>query len=136
MVRKYLFVSLVFALGLFGLYEVALEYGFLMLLWWYDIPMHIVGGVTLGFLALWFFSAFEERTPFRFPFSISSLTLVAVFIGGVSWEIFEYHFELIGNPVFSYPVDTAKDLVMDTLGALISLWAFFKVGKLANQPAL
>lgn len=72
---------------------------------WFDILMHYLGGVTSAV----FVSAFllHKRDYLFIPL------LVLIFIG---WEVFEYIF---GLPVeANYPVDTALDLLMDTLGAV------------------
>ena len=73
---------------------------------WFDVPMHILGGVVIAttlvallrtFRPLWFF-----------------LSCAAVFIG---WEIFEYQ---VGIPrETNYAFDTALDLLDDAIGAIL-----------------
>ena len=93
-------------------------------LWWLDIPAHLLGGVFVGLLAVWllFFSGY---LPFRAPsrralFSSAILGAVAI---GAGWEVFERMLGLVANPFFEYAFDTAKDILMDTLGGFIA--AFF-----------
>ena len=72
---------------------------------WFDIPMHYLGGVTSAV----FVTAFLLH---RRDYAYAAL-LTAIFIG---WEIFEFVFGLPREA--NYPLDTATDLVMDTLGAV------------------
>ncbi|HYF12727.1 MAG TPA: hypothetical protein VD928_00280 [Candidatus Paceibacterota bacterium] len=83
--------------------------------WWYDIPMHILGGLVIGF---WIAAIAAQRSfPIRKTFL---LTLIAVICIGVAWEIYEYTFDLIPD-VANYPLDTVADLCNDVLGAAIAL---------------
>ena len=86
-------------------------------LWWFDIPLHLLGGVFSGLFVVWvcFFSGY---LPFRTPrrrvlFWSAIFGAVAI---GAGWEVFEGLFHIVANPFFSYAFDTAKDLLMDTLG--------------------
>lgn len=83
---------------------------------WFDVPMHYLGGLTLGTFAVAFW---HRHRP-----TVFALSLIVAF---VAWEVFEYIFGLPREA--NYAFDTALDLVMDTLGALtaygiarISLW--------------
>ncbi len=72
---------------------------------WFDIPMHYLGGAVS---AVFVFGFLLHKRVY-----VSVALLVLIFIG---WEVFEFVF---GLPVeANYPLDTAIDLVMDTLGAL------------------
>lgn len=73
---------------------------------WFDIPMHFLGGLTIG--------VFAAALVYRFrPWFFVLLSTVA-FVG---WEVFEY---LFGIPKeANYVFDTSLDLLMDALGALI-----------------
>lgn len=74
---------------------------------WIDVPMHFLGGLTIGTLiiAFWY-----RRKRVRFLFSA-----IAAFVG---WEVFEYAFGVPREA--NYVLDTALDLMMDTLGALVA----------------
>lgn len=74
---------------------------------WFDLPMHFLGGLSLGVLAVGFLHARKPR--------VFAAGLLAAFI---AWEVFEYAFGLPKEA--NYLLDTAIDLVMDTLGALLA----------------
>jgi hypothetical protein len=74
---------------------------------WFDIPMHFLGGLSTSAFVIAFFGKHRPR--------LFILSMICVFVG---WELFEYLFKL-PQPA-NYPLDTAKDLVMDTLGAILA----------------
>lgn len=79
--------------------------------WWYDIPLHWLGGLSAGFTSL----AIMSRAG-RFVSRPFGVALVGAFIFGVFWELFEYYAGITQNTIGSYPLDTLKDLGMDVLG--------------------
>ncbi len=94
---------------------VALEFFLYWKYLWFDIPMHILGGlcVALGFSSLPFF---HINLP-TWCGTIISYTIV-VFLVGIAWEVFEVVFDLV---IFdeTYNTDTFIDLCMDMLGGFI-----------------
>ena len=126
MYRVALYTSCALALLLYVLNRIALTYHLFWRLWWYDIPMHLVGGMVLGAGFVWFFGSLQERKPLRSDFLTIVSILGAVFIGGVVWEVYEYVFDLNYNPLLDYVVDTVKDMSMDMLGAVATLWFYKK----------
>lgn len=76
---------------------------------WFDIPMHYLGGVTSA--------AFVTAVLMHRRDTLFIVCLIAIFVG---WEIFELVFGLPREA--NYPLDTASDLFMDTLGALTVYW--------------
>jgi|SRR3989344_1444557 len=95
------------------LYSMALIYDWFFYWRWFDIPMHFLGGFFAGGVSLWIF--FNQLKNDR---EIFLATFFGALIIGVAWELFEYFtgltFVVYGNYVF----DTAKDFLMDGLGAL------------------
>jgi hypothetical protein len=83
----------------------------------FDIPMHIVGGMGLAFSIYWILATFFPRLKTSF-WSIILLT----FMAGLAWELFEAINDIAGAPVGTtkYYFDFIKDLVNDTLGAIIA----------------
>lgn len=76
----------------------------------FDLVTHTLGGVGIALTALYVF----KNPKYIIPLSI---------IGGIAWELFEVYFDITGWPIhsFQYKFDTAKDLIMDTLGA-VCVW--------------
>ena len=101
----------VFALAL--LTWLAIGYSLYWRFWWFDIPMHILGGVWAGFCAAWLLARREES------FSLAWCIALTLFVG-IAWEIFEYSEGIAMPQYLSYPLDTVKDIFMDLLGAVLA----------------
>ncbi len=90
--------------------------GHLFLYWrlpWFDIPMHLFGGmvVALGFFAL------RDLRLFRDSF-LRPVVVVALVLGvALIWELFEV---VIGMPIDAgYVLDTGTDICMGLLGGYL-----------------
>lgn len=77
--------------------------------WFYDIIMHILGGAGIGFSILYVL----KNPKYIIPISI---------IGGIAWELFEVYFNISGAKLWTTPyyLDTAKDLLDDTIGSMLA----------------
>jgi VanZ family protein len=94
--------------------SVARSHNYYWGLWWYDIPMHLLGGVWVALTLLWLEQ--KNRLPFRLNLVRLVLAVVAV---GLLWEIYEIVFELTFTRKTGYIVDTISDLLLDLAGGLI-----------------
>ena len=98
------------------------------LLWWFDIPMHMLGGlwIALTSLVVYYHMGFHRHD--RSVSFVVTAMLAATLIVGIFWEVFEFsvaHFvKLNDNGVF----DTLKDLLDDMIGAVIASVIFIKKG--------
>lgn len=80
--------------------------------WWFDIPMHLLGGVWAALCVSWVLARRGETPPLLW-------CVVFTLAVGVAWEVFEYAEGITFPEYFSYPIDTAKDLGMNVIGAVI-----------------
>lgn len=88
-------------------------------LWWFDMPMHFLGGVFLGLGLVWLLRL--EKKPFPRAFWIILLGVLAL---GVAWELFELVFD---NYVAGMPflwLDTLSDLSYDLAGGLFAYFFY------------
>jgi hypothetical protein len=88
-------------------------------IWWFDMPMHFVGGFTT-LLLLAYLSYDRLQYDFLFYRKIILLILGAVLVG-ILWEVFEYVFNNIIAGVPWDIVDTSADIFWDTTGAVAAL---------------
>lgn len=79
--------------------------------WWFDVLMHFLGGVFVAALFIWAYTFFLKNNP-KPVFS-----LLAVFVVGVTWEIFELTTGLMDPSLEGYTFDTITDIVLDMLGS-------------------
>jgi hypothetical protein len=85
---------------------------------WYDIMMHILGGVGIALSIYWILLTFFKDT------NPSLLRVILyTFIAGFFWEAFETMNDIAGAPLgtTAYFIDSAKDLINDTLGAILAM---------------
>lgn len=73
---------------------------------WFDVPMHVLGGLALAAFAVGFLKDFKPRL---------FLLIITVLI--IGWELFELSFGLPRED--NYLFDTALDLLMGALGASV-----------------
>lgn len=91
----------------FGLHE-----HFFWTVFWWDIVLHVLGGLWVALAAAWFASLFGYRlTPLQ--------AAICAVVVGIAWELFEYLLDIGGSAFMSYPVDTAKDLIDDAVGGAL-----------------
>lgn len=125
MLKKPLFLFLFFIILVIGiLQQVAVHYYLYWTLDWFDILMHFLGGFWFGYFSLWilFFSGYisvPKRSDLKFFILVA--TTVAIGIGFV-WEIFEYvtGITFLYGPLADHIFDTVKDVIMDSLGGVVS----------------
>ncbi len=118
-----LFISFVATISVAILFGLAERYDLLWRIWWYDIPLHFLGGVALGGLAIWSIHAYAKRENRVFTGGQLFLwTLLLVLIAGLLWELQEYLSGNTFNTIGNYPLDTFKDLIMDLLGGALAYW--------------
>ena len=87
-------------------------------IWWFDMPMHFLGGFWWGLVFVWFYRV-EEIS----PASIFGIILSVLFVG-VLWEIFEFFFyNFIAQNSFNI-LDTISDVCLDLAGAFFALMYF------------
>ncbi|PIQ91520.1 MAG: hypothetical protein COV70_03295 [Parcubacteria group bacterium CG11_big_fil_rev_8_21_14_0_20_39_22] len=86
--------------------------------WWFDIPMHFLGGAFAGLVGI--FLLIKEKN-YQLPLPKTAIFLSsifgAIFIGAV-WEIYEYVTNQTFVMVGTYRFDVVKDMVFDVLGSL------------------
>jgi len=115
--------TLTLLLVLLYLHKYAIAYHLYTQYWFYDIIMHFLGGVGLAMSFYCITIFFNIRSIKDNLWKIIILTLIA----GIVWELFEIKYDLIGSPfgTIKYNIDTIKDLIMDTLGAVF-VWRIIR----------
>ena len=87
-------------------------------IWWFDMPMHALGGFWLSLVALYLLSPgglTEFSTKHIF------IIIVWVLVIGVGWELFEIFFNnYLAHAPFN-TLDTLSDIFFDLTGGMIGL---------------
>ena len=99
------------------LHKIALSLSLYWNVWWFDIPMHFMGGALIALITLFFL---YDSKFFNFSiknhFIIFSAALSATLIIGLSWELWELFMGF--SDIIEDKFDTILDLIMDALGAI------------------
>lgn len=85
----------------------------------YDVFMHILGGLGIGFFVYALVRSFDQK------WLSKTINLVLLVIcAGLVWELFEIYYNIAGHPLWTklYYIDTIKDFVNDTIGGAIAVW--------------
>ncbi len=120
--RIFLLGVLVFLLTL-PMFYLSIASPYIETLWWWDMPMHIVGGMWAGLIGAWFLVIAGERP------TLAQCVCFALYCG-LAVEILEYLSGWGANPVMPPAVDTAKDFVMDAIGGYLAHRAVFMFHKI------
>ncbi len=88
--------------------------------WWFDIPMHFLGGVAAAISAQFLLDDYADRKLFQsFSKPLNILILIAfATLAAVAWECMEFALDIYTHgPNFQHDlVDTMKDLCMGLIG--------------------
>lgn len=87
---------------------------------WFDISVHLLGGLWAGLFAAWILALFNRSS------RLFLFICVAVLFGAV-WELFEAKVGMIVFP--SDTLDTMKDLSMDAVGGIAAYVLALKITK-------
>ena len=96
--------------------------------WFYDIILHILGGVGIA-MSIYCFAIFSNIEWIK---DNLIWIVIGTLLAGLTWELFEIYFNITGSKLWSRPyyIDTIKDLINDTIGA------FFVYSILKSNPKI
>ncbi len=117
--KKLLQVSCIVIFFIWTVNALANQFYWYSAMWWFDIPMHIMGGIFLGCSAG---ALFFNRIVKLSRYDITVTILLFVLALGIGWEFFEYMVQAIvkgGSQLANVP-DSIKDVFMDMVGGTIA----------------
>ncbi|MES2416531.1 MAG: hypothetical protein V4504_02435 [Patescibacteria group bacterium] len=83
-------------------------------LWWFDMPMHFLGGFFLGMIGLYLLLPKDFSSAYVFKL------FLFVLVVGAGWEVFEIIVNQISSNPF-YILDTISDIFFDVSGGLSAI---------------
>ena|ERR1041385_5486769 len=113
MARKIFFSGVAVCFFLAALFFYGLTRNYFQVLWWWDILMHILGGMWAGYIGAWFAVVSGRRA------HVAYFIAGALILGGAV-ELVEFFSGFGRSPFLPYPIDTAKDLIDDAIGGAIA----------------
>lgn len=116
---------------LHGLFTIA---GLYESFWWWDIPMHFLGGIAIAIASYYLLQHFEHRNLLEIRSKVIYFLIIISIVGlsAVAWEIFEFFIDQFLNLVYMQMSlkDTLKDICMGILGGnIIAALVIFKKNK-------
>ena len=116
--RTIIFLTLFLALIVASLHLGALEYYWYWTYWWFDILLHFLSGVLIGFLFLSLFESHIHKEIFEKHMFL--LIILFVFMVGFGWEVFEVIIQPDIVVESDYVLDTFSDILVDFSGGLFA----------------
>jgi len=105
-------------------------------IWWFDMPMHFLGGLWVGLSVLWFVFL-SKRLTVNIPqtaFSTFVTGVLLVFIVAIVWEIFEYVVQVFIPREIPYDIlDTLSDIFWGLMGGVTASFSFSRKRYLEKQ---
>lgn len=89
-------------------------------IWWFDILVHFLGGVWIGGMALLIFFLGKSDTKLLKTSSAYILSVVAVLVIGVLWEVFEFSLDTFIIFQTNDISDTISDIGADIAGGVFA----------------
>ncbi len=103
---------------IFGLNTLAGKFYWYSGVWWFDMPMHFLGGLFVGLLVLFYTKRSINDAVFMQGRDIA-LTLFLVLIVAFGWEVLEYILFRLGGDNFSF-LDATSDLAFGLAGGSLA----------------
>ncbi len=85
---------------------------------WFDIPMHLFGGFTVGLLGMLSLRLYFDALPRDVVWLLVLLFVLAI---GALWEVFEMYLNITYQFDRFSLIDTIADLVHDMVGGIVAL---------------
>ncbi len=91
--------------------------------WWFDIPLHFLGGVAIALSSYYFLEYFSFHEKFQTQFAPLHFLIIISFtaLAAVCWEFMEFSFDtFMRTSLQPGIVDTVKDLTIGLIGGSIA----------------
>lgn len=98
--------------------------GLYMTTYYFDVMMHGLAGVIVGYVFSWIFGCLAYGKGFTYLSGLRRIfdVLLLSLLVGIAWEIFEYVFGLLDWSLGeTYWSDTMVDILMDVIGATLAV---------------
>lgn len=88
---------------------------------WFDMPMHFLGGLWVGSVALWLSVSCRASFKKSGNLKIFIISLFSALVVGVLWEVFEFNVDTIISVSGQNDIlDTMSDMTFDILGSIVA----------------
>lgn len=115
-------------LGVLLLHSIATVLGWYDTYWWFDIPMHFLGGVAMGIASYHLLNHAGVTSTYFIPKLMQLLLIISITgLAAVAWEVFEFNFDwFFQTHMQGNVLDTMKDMCMGIMGGAFAGLLIFK----------
>lgn len=138
MTEKLLRRSALLVLFIFFLNTLATFFFWYSRIWWFDMPMHFLGGLFIGLISVFLFEKYvRPRRPIaRFISSPALFYIGVVAVIAVGWEYYELFIDMYFGTHAIHLLDTLSDICFDLAGGATSLLYIFARYPFYSPPKL
>ncbi len=111
---------------IFAANSLAMKFYWYSAIWWFDMPMHFLGGFWVALLGLWLYFFAQNKNKNISPKTVIMVSFFSVFIIGILWEFFEFGIDTIITFASHNTLDTASDIFFDMSGSFAGAIYFLK----------
>ena len=125
--KRLFFHGALIVFAVFFLHLIASDLYWYYSIWWFDMPMHFLGGMFIGMMALWLFcmpNSIKSGSP-QTVFKVFLVTLTLGLVVGFFWEFFEYGVGHLFSVDLGNTLDSTSDLFFDIAGSQAAALYFF-----------
>jgi hypothetical protein len=118
--KRIMLEILVLVIGIFVINLLAMKFHWYSSVWWFDMPMHTLGGLWIALASLFVYK-YRRTLPndIFYPKKLFFVALVSVLVIGFLWEVFEFGIERIGILDLASPIDSLSDICFDLIGGIV-----------------
>jgi hypothetical protein len=119
--RKLIKEALILVLIIGGINFIASYFHWYWSIWWFDMPVHFMGGVFVGMLTIYlFYRKIGILTTKGQSLKALFVILAGTFVFGFMWEIFEFFVQGSTNGNLANIVDSVSDICFDLAGGIFA----------------
>lgn len=124
--KSILYKMALLVVGIFVVNSFALQFSWYWVFWWFDMPMHFLGGLFLGGLSLYIYSHYVLKNNQKKWSLYRWFRMVLLFVlsFGVLWEFYEFFIDYFLKHTDNNILDTLSDVFFDTAGGMSAFLYF------------
>lgn len=131
--RKLIKAALILVLAIGIINFVASYFHWYWSIWWFDMPVHFLGGVFVGMLSIYLL--YKKISVWKIgkqDLRILMMVLVGTFVFGFLWEIFEFFVQGSSNGNLANVVDSVSDICFDLAGGIFAFLMYVQNSDIVN----
>jgi hypothetical protein len=126
--------SLIVGVILITLHYVGSYYSWYWVYPWYDVVVHVAGGLWVALLILWVANIFGQVNSLKeYKVKIFLMAFVSAVLFGIVWELVENYTNITAVDYSGYALDTALDIFSGALGGVLAYTYFVRRRKCVDN---